>query len=448
MKKRHVRMLAVGLMMLSSLVCSACSGKPANTPPASSNAAGESQAAGEEKDENKTETKDKTETKKLKIVSQLFYEPQQLQYVKEDILSQFTEETGIEVEFQVVSDSAELFKMLETQKSTGNWTTDILIAHDSTAVQTVKEYGAVEPYDFEPEGTYITQLDDNFVIDGERYYVPLQIDCYLLIANREALPYLDKLGYDVNDLTWEQLAEWCNLIKEETGEARYVFPALPGNFAVYETSAIQLSYGADYVPVFNTESSKKAYDVLSSMKDAILPSSSTIDYPTVPLVSGEAWITVFHQGYANSSYGQSPDKFIVAPVPKGDTGIRGTIAGGHGIGIIAGSPNQEAAREFVEFFLRDDIMYDMMKETGPWIPSKKEITDQLGDDASDEIMKAGIAILEGDTKLDRVRADEFEDWALVKGLYEETFADLMKGKAIDQAYLDAKQEELEKIRVK
>lgn len=83
-----------------------------------------------------------------------------------------------------------------------------------------------------------------------------------------------------------------------------------------------------------------------------------------------------------------------------------------------------------------------------WIPSKKEITDKLGDDASDEIMRAGIAILEGETKLDRVRADEFEDWGLVKGLYEETFNDILKGKNVDQTYLDAKQEKLEAIRIK
>lgn len=425
MKKRSFRMLAMSLLVTSSLIFTGCGAK----------------TGGSQENANKA-------TKKIKVVQQLFTEPQQLQYVKENILPQFTEETGIEVEFQAIADAADVYKTLETQKETGKWTTDVLIVHDSAALQTVNEYEAVKPYDFEPEGTYITQLDNNFVVDGERYYVPLQIDCYLLIANKEALPYLDKLGYDVNDLTWEQLAEWCNLIKEETGEARYVFPALPGNFTVYETNAIQLSYGADYVPDFSSESSKKAFDLIASMKDAILPSSPTIDYPTVPLVSGDAWITVFHQGYANSSYGQSPDKFIVAPVPKGDTGIRGTIAGGHGIGIVAGSQHQEEAKQFVEFFLRDDIMYDMMKETGPWIPSKKEITDKLGDDASDEIMRAGIAILEGETKLDRVRADEFEDWGLVKGLYEETFNDILKGKNVDQTYLDAKQEKLEAIRIK
>jgi len=107
----------------------------------------------------------------------------------------------------------------------------------------------------------------------------------LLIANKKALPYLEELGYEVNDLTWVQLAEWCNNIKAKTGTARYVFPALAGKFTTYEFNAIQLAYGAEYVPVFNTPEAKEAFDVIISMKDSILPSSPTIDFPTVPLAS-------------------------------------------------------------------------------------------------------------------------------------------------------------------
>ncbi len=393
-----------------------------------------------------TSADNQAETTSLKVVSQMFYDPLQQQYMKENILPKFKEETGIDVELQVVANASELYKTLEAQQTTGKWTTDILITHDSAAVDTVKQYGAVKAYDWQPDGTYITQFDDNFIVDGKRYYVPLQADVYLMIANKKALPYLEELGYDINDLTWEQLAEWCNNIKAKTGEARYVFPALSGKFTAYEFNAIQLAYGAKYVPVFNTPEALKAFQVIVGMKDAILPSSPTIDFPTVPLASEEAWVTVFHQAYANTSYSQAPDKFVVAPVPKGEDGVRGTIAGGHGIGIVAESPNQEAAKKFVEFMLRDDILYDVMNNTGPWVPSKQEVIDKLGDSPADIIMKMGLETLSGNTRIERVRSSEYTDFGLVKKLYEDTFADILAGKAIDQTYLDAKQAELQKIK--
>jgi multiple sugar transport system substrate-binding protein len=387
------------------------------------------------------------ETTKIKVVSQMFYDPQQLQYVKEIILPKFEAKTGIEVELQVVANTSDLYKTLETQKETGKWTTDVLIAHDSASVNVVKKYGAVKAYDWKPEGKYITQFDDNFVIDGKRYFVPLQADVYLLIANRKALPYLQKLGYDINNLTWKQLAEWCNTIKKETGVPRYVFPALAGKFATYETNAIQLAYGANYVPSFNKPADKAAFDLIASMKDAILPSSPTIDFPTKALASEEAWITVFHQAYANTSYSQAPDKFIVAPVPKGDDGYRGTIIGGHGIGIVAQSKKQDAAKKFVEFMLSNDIMYSVMANTGPWIPSKQELIDKLGTDPADVIMKMGLQELTGNTRIDRVRSGEYQDFGQVKALYESTFKDILSGKKIDQAYLDAKQASLEALKI-
>jgi len=425
---RKVMPILIAATLVLATLLSGCSGKTAEAP-ASTPAA-----------------EQKVETKTLKVVSQMFYDPLQQQYVKENILPKFKEETGIDVELQVVANASELYKTLEAQKNTGKWTTDLLITHDSAAVDTVKQYSAVKAYDWQPEGTFITQFDDNFVVDGKRYYIPLQADVYLLIANKKALPYLEELGYDVNDLTWEQLAEWCNNIKAKTGQARYVFPALAGKFTTYEYNAIQLAYGDKYVPVFNTPESMEAFKVIASMKDAILPSSPTIDFPTVPLASEEAWVTIFHQAYANTSYSQAPDKFVVAPVPKGKDGIRGTIAGGHGIGIVADSPNQEASKKFVEFLLRDDILYDVMNNTGPWVPSKQEVISKLGSSPADVIMKMGLETLSGNTNIERVRSSEYNDWGQVKKLYEDTFSDTLSGKKIDQEYLDAKQAELLKIK--
>jgi multiple sugar transport system substrate-binding protein len=384
--------------------------------------------------------------KKIRVASQMFYSPSQQQYLREKILPKFKEETGIDVEYVVMMTATDLFKSLEAQSASEKWNTDVLIVHDSAAPTVVSQYDAAKAYDADPAGTYITIFDDNFTKDGKRYFVPLQGDSYYLIANRKALPALEKLGYDINNITWEQFAKWVNALKEETGSPKYVYPSLASKFCIYQTNAIQLACGSTYVPVFNTPESQKAYAILSSMKDAILPSSATMDFPIVPLQSEEAWVSVFLMQYAVDVYSQAPDQFVVAKVPTGDDGAIGTIVGGHGIGIVKQSQNQEAAQAFVDFILRDEILSDIML-LGPFIPSKEELLNSLGDTPKENVMKLGLEMLAGKTRVERVRVGEFTDFGLVKALYETTFNDMMDNKVIDKAYLDQKQKELEALRV-
>jgi len=60
----------------------------------------------------------------------------------------------------------------------------------------------------------------------------------------------------------------------------------------------------------------------------------------------------------------------------------------------------------------------------------------------------GLATLTGPTLIDRVRVSEFQDWGQVKKLYEQVIGDILAGKEMTQDYLDSKQAELEKLRIK
>lgn len=385
--------------------------------------------------------------KKIRVVSQMLGTPAQQQFFAEKIIPEFEAETGIDVDFVNVQSPSDLFKYVEVQSLSGKWDTDVFIAHDSAAPILIDRYDAIEPFDKLPAGTYVNTFDYNFTKDGKRYFVPLQADVYFLIANKKALPALTKLGYDINHLTWTQFAQWVNALKQETGSPKYVYPSLAGLYCLYQTNAIQLACGCKQVPVFNTPESQKAFDILSSMKDAILPSSPTIDYPLASLQSGEAWVSVYLMEYAVEVYSQAPDQFVVVPAPTGEDGAVGTIVGGHGIGIAKHSKNKAAAQAFVDFILRDDILSKIM-QLGPYIPCKEELIKTLGDTPSERVMKMGTAMLAGKTRVDRVRVDEYTDYGLVKKLYEDTFGDILAGKTIDKAYLDQKQAALDSLKLK
>ena len=62
------------------------------------------------------------------LSSRLFSRPAEQEFVINEVLKPFEEETGIKVEFQVVDDDT-LLDRAKVQKDTGNVSTDVIIAY-------------------------------------------------------------------------------------------------------------------------------------------------------------------------------------------------------------------------------------------------------------------------------------------------------------------------------
>jgi multiple sugar transport system substrate-binding protein len=71
---------------------------------------------------------------------------------------------------------------------------------------------------------------------AHQLYIPWMQASYIMVANREALPYLPG-GADINALSYDQLASWASAIQEKTGKRLLGFPAGPQGRR-YESSAI------------------------------------------------------------------------------------------------------------------------------------------------------------------------------------------------------------------
>jgi multiple sugar transport system substrate-binding protein len=57
-------------------------------------------------------------------------------------------------------------------------------------------------------------------------YIPWTQASYIMVANKEALPYLPD-GADINALSYDQLAAWARAVREKTGKRLLGFPAGP-----------------------------------------------------------------------------------------------------------------------------------------------------------------------------------------------------------------------------
>ena len=61
---------------------------------------------------------------------------------------------------------------------------------------------------------------------GHQMYIPWMQATYIMVANKQALPFLPA-GADINALTYDQLRAWGTAIQEKTGKRMVGFPAGP-----------------------------------------------------------------------------------------------------------------------------------------------------------------------------------------------------------------------------
>ena len=110
------------------------------------------------------------------------------QFVKEDILPGFEQEYDCKVKMEVYS-TADGKKSIQTQMSSNNVVTDVVMVHSGDMPGYVKEGWVEDITDF-TKGLTDRNFTDAFtmstVIDGKTYFVPTSSDVYLIAAKKDA----------------------------------------------------------------------------------------------------------------------------------------------------------------------------------------------------------------------------------------------------------------------
>ena len=392
---------------------------------------------------NKEEQTNISEPVTLIVESRLFSPPGEKQFILEEILPEFEAQHNCTVSFTTMDDDS-LLKKAKFQKESGKVTTDVIIVHDGIMNEWIRnEYIIPLPVSQWSDRTFSIAFRFRISSGGETYFAPIGGDVYLTLINKRSLPYKPE-GADPQALSWEEYVQWGRNIAEQTGSGRVGITGVPQKSLIYMYGGVFLSYGGEF-PVINSEGAVKGWELMVQMKDAYNPDIFTYDNVSLPMKSEDIWMTVAHMVRLGEVYREHPERFILAPAPKGSKGI-GTIAGASGFAVMKGAPHKDLALEFVKFMTEPSRAVKISQGTGGFIPLVNESLDLLGDSPEDEIIAQGIEMLKT-AVVSGVPGGDYVSWGDVKQVYDDAFLELvMTRQEVDIEYLNAAQEKLNRMR--
>ena len=379
----------------------------------------------------------------LVIASSFAREVTEKEVYQREIFEPFEEEHNVTIEFNTYSEVGALYDKIDTEQQSDNVVTDLVIAHYSDMVNYIGDndymVGLNDLEDEMDDRTFSDAFDSSTNKDGERYFFPINTDVYLSIARNEAFDHLPdgvtEADILAGDYTWDDFVEWCDGTNVKTA-----IKGQAGKLIIYQIGGMALSHTNDIpgtFPALNTDANVKAWGDIFDLyeKGAIHAQSTTVNSTQELLESGAIQVAFEHLSVVGLTYDGAPAQFKVFPGPKGDSGKAGTIAGGHGIGIVEGSENQELAEEFVKWMTaKEQIVHAALGS----IPPLAEATDALGSSPADEVVAQGIATITNSNVEGLQMIPLYTEWGGVKGVSDAVFAELMNGDFADKAALEAR----------
>ena len=179
-------------------------------------------------------------------------------------------------------------------------------------------------------------------------YVPWMQATYIMVANKQALAHLPA-GADVNALTYEQLKQWAQTIREKTGQRRLGFPAGPqGLMARYFQGYFYPSFTGGVVSTFRSAEAEAGWTWLKDLWANVNPNSTSYNFMQEPLLAGEVWIAFDHVARLMDALRQKPDDFVAFPAPSGPKG-RGFMPVIAGLSIAKDAPAAAGAEALIEY---------------------------------------------------------------------------------------------------
>jgi multiple sugar transport system substrate-binding protein len=194
------------------------------------------------------------------------------------------------------------------------------------------------------------------------YYVPWMQATYIMAAHNDAMEYLPE-GADINALTWEQLAEWCQTLLDETGGPKCGLPhGGMGLFHRFLQGYLWPSYTGGMVTQFK---SQEAVAMLEWARDSLWPTmhpqSISYEFMQEPLLAGEVWVAFDHVARLIEAFNTEPDNFVAFPAPSGPAGL-GFMPVIAGLGVPQDAPNPEAAIALIDYLTQPETQGRILRE--------------------------------------------------------------------------------------
>ena len=179
-------------------------------------------------------------------------------------------------------------------------------------------------------------------------YIPWMQATYLMIANKQALPFLPA-GADINTLTYAQLEAWGAAIQAKTGKRMIGFPAGPkGLMARFFEGYLSPAFTGGVVVPFRSEAAEAMWTQFASLWKVVTPNSTNYGFMQEPLLTGEVWIAWDHIARMQDALRQKPDDFVVFPAPAGPKG-RAYMPVIAGLAVSKDAPDPAKAKALIEY---------------------------------------------------------------------------------------------------
>ncbi len=198
---------------------------------------------------------------------------------------------------------------------------------------------------------------------ANQQYVPWMQATYVMVANKQALPYLPA-GADINALTYAQLQQWAKAIADKTGQRRLGFPAGPtGLMPRFFQGYFYPAFTGGVVTTFKSPEAEAGWAALKELWAVTSPSSTSYNFMQEPLLAGEVWIAWDHIARLKEAVSLQPDQFVAFPAPAGPKG-RGYMPVIAGLAIPRDAPNRAGAVAVIEHMTKPQTQLATASEVG------------------------------------------------------------------------------------
>lgn len=256
-------------------------------------------------------------------------------------------------------------------------------------------------------------------------YIPWMQAGYIMVANKQALPYLPE-GADINALSYDQLAAWAGTVEQKTGKRVLGFPAGPqGLMYRFLEGFLYPSYTGGVVVQFRSEAAEAMWIRFASLWQSVNPNSTRYNFMQQPLLSGDVWIAFDHVARLLDALRQKPDEFVAFPAPAGPEG-RGYMPVLAGLAVVKDAPDAEGAMALIDYLTEPETQIATTRAVGFFPAVKTELPPdfdpglKMGSTAIEKMQSAAdalpavlpIGLGQRDGEFDKVFMDTFQSVVL------------------------------------
>lgn len=267
------------------------------------------------------------------------------EYLPEGVLTDFTKETGVKVDYATFDSNEALYAKLKLLQTSGASESYDLIFPSSYMLSKMAREGMLQPLD-KSKLPHFAQLEpsmlDREFDPGNRFSVPYAFGSTAIAVNRD-------------DLADAEITSWQDLWDSQWQGRLMLTDDIRENF---QMALLTLGHSANSREPAEI---KAAYDKLVTLQDNVLLYNS--DNPRMPYVAGEVSLGLI---WSDQAYKTQQDGMALEYVYPEE----GAIFWVDSAAIPANATSVDAAHQFMDFLMRPEIAARIIQELGIAVPNQ------------------------------------------------------------------------------